>query len=195
MLFPPWYEWFSRASTLCQGSSDILISNCRANRWDHTSNLQTPVLPDFWTILAELWQNNYKSDVAGEHDLKFWFVTRDKTPNGHSSLQDAADVSHCTFGSTTQVGVCAFMKPKGKWGGLQSSSGFQVVWQADPRFCMDHSTSTIQLQELTTKVDQKAGPFWWSPESRIQIRQQRRKETTIGISRSSHKVAVTEWSC
>lgn len=57
------------------------------------------VLPNFWTILAELWQNNYNSDVAGEHDLKFWFVTRAKTPNGqtgavHSRMLQMCHVVH-----------------------------------------------------------------------------------------------------
>lgn len=34
------------------------------------------VIPNFWTILAELWQNNDNSDVAGEHDLKFLLWNR-----------------------------------------------------------------------------------------------------------------------
>lgn len=77
-------------------------------------------------------------------------------------------MSCCTSGSITQVGVCAFMKPKERLGGLWSSSGFQVVWQADPRLCVDHSISTVPLHELTTNVDQRTDPFRFALESRIQ---------------------------
>lgn len=57
---------------------------------------------------------------------------------------------------------------KVKPGGLQSSAGFQVVWQADPRLRVDRSTSTVQLHKLTTEVDQRTSPFRLALESRIQ---------------------------